>query len=284
MSTLAVLITYHNEGPWLRECIESVRSQPGFPDEILVYDDASSIPASDHTPPGVRVIRGEQNIGPARARNMLLKEAKSDFVHFHDADDWFSPTWCGEIRRAMAESDVIMTDVALSGAEEKQHIMNVSTLEDPISFAIRGAVLVPSMTYKKTLAPTFNESLHQSEDWDYHIRLIASSPQRPIAIPRDLVIVRAHERNRSKDVISVWASAVEAMEAMNLPAEYDHDIAAKATQAGRNLYRNGALEQARRAFDVARKKSADGHVPFENPIMYWMARLLGPMRALKIKP
>lgn len=283
MNTLAILITYHNEGPWLRECIESVRNQTGAPDEILVYDDASSDPAADHVPPGVRVIRGDHNIGPARARNVLLKAATSDFVHFHDADDWFAPGWCTAVRAAMELADIIITDVAISGEHETPHAMNVAGMRDPVSFAIRGAVLVPSTTYRKSLSPGFNESLHQSEDWDYHIRLLARSPARLSSIPHDLVVVRAHDNNRSKDVVSVWSSAIAAMESMDLPAVYDTDIALKATEAGRNLYRAGAVAEARRAFDVARKRSGDGHVPFTNPVMYWLARLLGPITALKLR-
>ncbi|HEX2780879.1 MAG TPA: glycosyltransferase family 2 protein, partial [Gemmatimonadaceae bacterium] len=64
--TVAVLVTYYNEGELLRECLTSILAQDPPPDEVLVYDDASRIPAQPHVPEGapVRVIRGSQNVGP----------------------------------------------------------------------------------------------------------------------------------------------------------------------------------------------------------------------------
>ncbi len=47
-STLAVLITYHNERALLQDCLESLRSGPETTDEVIVYDDASTYPAEDY--------------------------------------------------------------------------------------------------------------------------------------------------------------------------------------------------------------------------------------------
>ena len=46
---LSVLITYHDEGAWLRECLLSIAPQLGDQDEIIVYDDASERAARDFT-------------------------------------------------------------------------------------------------------------------------------------------------------------------------------------------------------------------------------------------
>src|SRR5687767_10030401 len=81
---ISVLITYFNEGPLLRECIESVGSQLAGSDEILVYDDASSARPDEFLPLDIPVtlIRGDRNAGPAHGRNVLLRAASSEFVHF----------------------------------------------------------------------------------------------------------------------------------------------------------------------------------------------------------
>src|SRR5437867_2048704 len=83
--TIAVLITYHNEGRLLTECLDSLLTQADRPKEILVYDDASDVPAEEQVPDGadVRVIRSTRNTGPARGRNALLRAAESEFLHFH---------------------------------------------------------------------------------------------------------------------------------------------------------------------------------------------------------
>jgi glycosyltransferase involved in cell wall biosynthesis len=112
MSTISVLITYYNEREMLTECLESLLANTELPDEILVYDDASDYPAQDYVPdhPLIRVVRGEQNCGVVCARNTLLERAAGDYLHFHDADDWFMPTWTEAVRRAAASNpDLIIT-------------------------------------------------------------------------------------------------------------------------------------------------------------------------------
>ena len=84
----------------LTECLESLRGQD-FPDEILVYDDASSLPASNYLAPGmnVKVIRGETNRGPSFGRNRLLnvERARTIFI-FMMPMIRFSPEWCRTVR------------------------------------------------------------------------------------------------------------------------------------------------------------------------------------------
>src|SRR6185437_15089588 len=98
--TLSVLITYYNERELLRECLQSLVAQEFPPDEVLIYDDASRHPAADYLIPGlpVRVLRGDVNVGPSRARNELWQAARGEYVHFHDSDDWFDETWSSRLR------------------------------------------------------------------------------------------------------------------------------------------------------------------------------------------
>src|SRR5687767_1173472 len=102
--TLGVLVTYYGERELLRECLDSVLAGASVPDEIVVYDDASSVPASRFVPTGapVRVIRGRENRGPAFGRNLLMRESACDYVHFHDADDLFHSDWARDVRAVIA--------------------------------------------------------------------------------------------------------------------------------------------------------------------------------------
>ena len=59
---------------------------------IICYDDGSSDDTSRVAQElGLEVVRGETNRGPAFARNRLIERARSDWVHFHDADDLMDP-------------------------------------------------------------------------------------------------------------------------------------------------------------------------------------------------
>ena len=121
--TLGVLVTYHNEGRLLGECLDSLLHQKERPDEVLIYDDASEAPAEDYLPKDFsgRIIRGDVNRGPSYGRNRLLRESQSDYIHFHDADDLFYPDWCGRIRQAIEESepDVVFTEISSFREGEK---------------------------------------------------------------------------------------------------------------------------------------------------------------------
>src|ERR1700730_15948409 len=106
--TIGILITYWNERELLTECLESIGQQIDRVDEVLVYDDASDYPAKDYLPPGsiTRVIRGDRNRGPSYGQNALLASSRSEYVHFHDADDLILPGWCARLRAELVASNV----------------------------------------------------------------------------------------------------------------------------------------------------------------------------------
>src|SRR5687768_17577989 len=177
---IAVLITYYNEGPLLTECLESLWLQADRPDEILVYDDASTLRADQFVPQDIPVhlIRGEVNRGPAHGRNTLLHATSCDFVHFHDADDLFATGWVKAVRLAVAEGDidVALTDItAMRGdAISSGHVMNLvaglSSDPDLVRFGLRGALLLPSSTSRRSVVLAIGgfrtrEILPQSEDF-----------------------------------------------------------------------------------------------------------------------
>lgn len=101
-------MSYYNEGPLLRECLESLLAQPERPDEILVYDAGIHEPASSYIPYGapVRLIVGGANRGPSFARNILWQECRAEYVHFQDADDLFGPGFCRVLRQAIEREAV----------------------------------------------------------------------------------------------------------------------------------------------------------------------------------
>ena len=80
-TSIGVGITYHNEREMLTECLLSLSHQTRPPDEIAVYDDASSDPAQTFIPAGmqVRVLRGETNRGPSYGRNQLFQALRADY-------------------------------------------------------------------------------------------------------------------------------------------------------------------------------------------------------------
>lgn len=265
--TLSVLITYHSERELLTECIASLLGGAERPDEIIVYDDASPAPAEDFIDPtaGIRVIRGQQNRGPAFGRNILMRVASCDYVHFHDADDLFHPEWLTEVRAVLEREspDIVLTEVMATrdGALVTKAVMHLASLPeagDLVRFGLRGALLLPSTTYRRELGMSIGgfagqELLAQSEDFHFHIRLAASARSWRV-IPRSLVIQRLRAGSHSSDQVSVWVSGLRAVELLTgeLSQTYRADLADAAARIGSRLFALGARRDARLAFQLAR--------------------------------
>jgi glycosyltransferase involved in cell wall biosynthesis len=283
---LAVLITYHNERELLRECLTSLQAQTEAPDEVIVYDDASAYPAAAYIPSAMQVsiIRGEANRGPSCGRNILLRAAESDFVHFHDADDLFDARWCAKVRNAIRTSDpdTVFTEVS---SYQGDRLMSLNTLglarlhgRDLVSFSIAGALLTSSGTYRRSAVLAvggYRDALWQSEDWDFHVRLAASGITYGI-IDEPLVIKRVRVESRSENHQEVFTSAVQgiALLAEELSARYRPELSDAAARAGMALYRIGAHADARKAFLVARNLGGP-HLRSEHSLYRLVASLIG---------
>lgn len=264
--SIAVLITYYGERELLRECLESLRNQTQLPDEILVYDDASDAPAEEYIPHGlpVQVLRGRINRGPAYGRNRLLLASQSAYVHFHDADDLFSPNWHARVREVLqtTRADVVFTEI---NAHSDQGVYSERVLaldglaagEDLVRFCIQGVMLVPSGTYRRQTVLSmggYRTSLAQAEDFDFHVRLAASGPRFAV-IGDPLVTIRVRAAGRSRDGVQTWGSFVQAVATLSaeLPPMYRSDFADAAARAGSTLFKLGARAEANHAFTLAAK-------------------------------
>ena len=94
---ISIIMPAYNGGRFIGEAIESVKAQT-YPNwELLIIDDGSS----DNTPSIVseyakydarlRLLRSPENRGPARARNIGIKEAHGRYIAFLDSDDKWLP-------------------------------------------------------------------------------------------------------------------------------------------------------------------------------------------------
>lgn len=284
--TLTVGVTYHNEGDALRRCLESLLSEAQRPDEILVYDDASTLPVAGHLPVGpIRVIRGEVRRGPGHGRNRLARESRSDYIHFHDADDDFLPGWCRAVRALLADGspDAVFTEVRCLHEDGRitDRTVELAQLErdpDLLRFCIRHPIITISGTFRRELflrAGGYPEHLRLSEDYEFHIRLAALGATYRVA-PEPLVLYRRHPMNRSADLVKVWSDALEILASFDgkLPIGYRKDLAEAAADLGSRLYRAVGFPEARRGFALARRFGPPAWK--DRPALYrWLAARFG---------
>ena len=295
--TIGVLITYFNEGPLLRECLDSVFAQSERPDEILVYDDASDDPADRYIPPDVpvRVLRGTKNIGLGAARNELLKQSQSEFVHFHDADDLFDIRWCEHVRTALRTTQVelVLTEISsfLDGRVISEQILGLAHLTanaDLTRFAIAGSILSPTSTLRREVGLRIDgfrtrEVLPLCEDFDFHVRLAATGISYAI-LPTPLVSIRIRpdslSRSNGQTKTECWLSGLHAIRLLSseLHWQYRPHCANAAARFATQLFREGAYRQAREAFAFAWELGPPD-LGWQRGWYRLVAGLLGPMMA-----
>jgi hypothetical protein len=105
--TVSVVITCHNYGRYLRECLESILAQERPADEILVVDDASTdeTPAivAEYADHGVRYERVDYH-DACRSYNHGIAASSGDLIAYVDADNSLTPRFIGTLA-ARLEAD-----------------------------------------------------------------------------------------------------------------------------------------------------------------------------------
>jgi glycosyltransferase involved in cell wall biosynthesis len=112
---ISVIIPTYNRAMLLRECLLSFNQQTYPTDlfEVIVVDDGSS----DSTPLIVEKLAEKKlkyhlsylrqvNSGPAKARNLGIKNAQGKLVAFTDDDCIVSTSWLEQMSRAFSKSDI----------------------------------------------------------------------------------------------------------------------------------------------------------------------------------
>ena len=149
-STIALCIPAYNAAAYLPTLLSSAKNQVFLFDEILVYNDCSTDNTADIARRlGATVIEGDINMGCSIGKNRLAAIAKSDWLHFHDADDDLLPNFTQAAHTWINKTKV--ADIILMHYQYKDFIThqllgesdyNVEELKkDPVKFNIVNKVV-----------------------------------------------------------------------------------------------------------------------------------------------
>jgi glycosyltransferase involved in cell wall biosynthesis len=299
--TLAILITCHNDGELLRQCLESLLPQANGPEEVLIFDDASDMPASRFVPEDSRIVveRSERNVGPSAGRNALLRRSRSDYVHFHDADDMFSPEWCRLVRHEIeqAHPDAVFTEISTyrgSSLPSQSTLVSGTVLGlerlaehgDLLRFCIEGYMLTPAGTYRRqTVVATggYPEEYWQSEDFYFHCAMALGGISYRL-IRQPLVSVRIRHDSRSQNVREVRHDTLRIVErlAREVPPQYSVYLADKAMAIGSELLTRGCRLEAAEAFRLGLRIGPPAYAQATH-IYRALARIVGPWNAEQLR-
>lgn len=144
-NTLALCIPAYNAASLLPKLLASAADQHIPFDEILVYNDCSTDKTAEVAKSyGAVVVEGDVNRGCSSGKNRLAEVAKSNWLHFHDADDDLLPNFTTVAHRWIDSSNP--PDIILMHYHYKVYGTNEFILEphydiaalkaDPVKFSI----------------------------------------------------------------------------------------------------------------------------------------------------
>lgn len=94
MNDLTVIVTYYNSEEYIRECIESLKQPRNQDFDVIVVNDGSTDNSEEilnetlkDYDKSIQYINLQTNQGHAHARNLAMKEVKTPYFMFLDADD-----------------------------------------------------------------------------------------------------------------------------------------------------------------------------------------------------
>lgn len=180
---VSVVIPVYNGAHFAGKAIESVLAQTLPAAEVLVINDGSTdniVEVVGRYGSAVKLV-SQRNGGLSNARNTGIRLARSQYVAFLDADDWWHPRKLeAQVAAMQAEPGAnasytgLMLVDAVTGQEQPNVAMNVERLKRDLQWCNPGGPTGSSVLISRELlerAGPFNERLPACEDWEMWFRL-----------------------------------------------------------------------------------------------------------------
>lgn len=206
VAPVTVVIPAFNAGPYLRITLDSLQQQTTTPEAVVVIDDGSTDDTATIARARDVTLVQQQQRGPGAARNRGVEIAKTEFVAFLDADDWFAPD---KIERSVKVLDEIggsclATDAWIVRGDRVEGRKNQRLVVPSVLTTerlLQGNPIVCSTVVARTAAVRaaggFDEhpDLIATEDFDLWLRM---SQKEPIAyLNEPLAFYRVHSGSLS---------------------------------------------------------------------------------------
>lgn len=210
MSVLTVIMPVYNAELYLEESIESILNQTFSDFTLILINDNSSDDSQaiiDHfteVDPRVQCIKNNNNLGPAKSRNIAIDSVKTEFIAFMDADDKAIPTrFEKQLNFLKSNPEVGVCGSWSTFFGEKNNVLshNVNHDEIKVGFLSHCAILNPTVLLRRASLGNlrFPEYMIVAEDYSLYSQLISIT--RFHNIPQSLLFYRWHPKNTSKTKI-----------------------------------------------------------------------------------
>jgi glycosyltransferase involved in cell wall biosynthesis len=184
--SVTVVIPCYNCASTLGRTLMSVIEQTVLPEKVILINDASidatqeviKLFQAQYGNDWLMLVELDQNHGPAYARNQGIKEAKSDYVAFLDADDSWHPRKL-EIQYAWMR---LHPEVALTG-HRISHASDISAVElQPASVRAKKNIKVAGLVIQSI----FNTNRDDKVRTPISIRVWTASCRRLLVVAQSL--------------------------------------------------------------------------------------------------
>lgn len=185
----SIIIPLYNKEKYVLGALQSVLNQTFEDYEVIVVEDASIDKSLDVIltvqSEKVRVIQHDSNKGLSAARNTGIKNAKSDYIAFLDADDFWKETYLEELSiliESFPEAKLLATnyeelfknDVVLLPNNNSKNLSENAIISNFFEISLAQPLYCPSsFCVAKSVFDSvgfYNESIRFGEDVDFNIR------------------------------------------------------------------------------------------------------------------
>ena len=170
MPLISVIVPVYKTRRYLRQCVDSIRSQSYVNLEILLVDDGcpegSGVLCDElaKEDPRIRVIHKE-NGGQSSARNAGLDAMQGEYVGFVDSDDWIAPEMYETLfQRMLKENDQVSCCGIARMAEDREESLFNPQKEQEFAMTTREAMAELPYNYRITSSPC--DKLYRRELFD----------------------------------------------------------------------------------------------------------------------
>lgn len=138
---VSIITPSYNSAGFITETINSVLAQTYPHWEMIIVDDVSPDNANQiieefcRKDDRIKLIKLDQNGGPARARNRAIQEAKGRYIAFLDSDDVWLPQKLEKQISLMIEKNLSMTYSSYYTIDEGGNSINTRITKERITYA-----------------------------------------------------------------------------------------------------------------------------------------------------